>query len=147
MAEKVKPTNDFSINTIIGPGTKVTGTVLSAGFTRIDGAIEGDIAALGRVVVGERARIKSDIRGTFVTIGGVVYGNIIASEKLVVLSTGLIKGNIVTRNIKADFGCLLHGRIYLCDSDEKFDEAEAALAGATAAVSAKSAVGQSAAHG
>ncbi len=102
---------DLSINTIIGPGTSVVGTVDAAGFVRVDGALTGDLNAQGRVVVGERARMKSDITGTFITVGGVVMGNIIASERVVVLATALVLGDIVTRHIQADEGSLIHGLV------------------------------------
>jgi cytoskeletal protein CcmA (bactofilin family) len=118
---------DFSINTIIGPGTSVYGDLKSGGFTRVDGDLRGDLAARGRVVVGEKARIKSNISGTSVTIGGVVYGNVLASERLIILSTGLILGDIITRRIQADEGCLVHGRVTVCGTDQKWDQACAEL--------------------
>jgi cytoskeletal protein CcmA (bactofilin family) len=114
---------DYSINTIIGPGTSLSGNIESGGFTRVDGSILGDVKAKGRVVVGERARMKSTISGTFVTVGGVVYGNVFASERLVVLSTGLVKGDIITRRIQADEGCLIHGRITICQTEEAWNKA------------------------
>jgi cytoskeletal protein CcmA (bactofilin family) len=109
---------DFSINTIIGPNTSLTGDIEAGGFTRIDGSIRGDVRAKGRIVIGERARMKSNVTGTSITIGGVVYGNIISNGHLVILSTALIIGDIITRRIRADEGCLIHGRITVCPDDE-----------------------------
>ena len=114
---------DFSINTIIGPGTNISGDVESGGFTRVDGNVKGDIKARGRVVIGERARMKSNISGTSVTVGGVVFGNVLASEHLVVLTTGLIMGDIITRRIQADEGCLIHGRVRVCQTEEGWNRA------------------------
>ena len=114
---------DFSINTIIGPGTSVSGDIESGGFTRVDGNVKGDVKAKGRVIIGERARMRSNISATSVTIGGVVFGNVIASERLVVLSTGLIMGDIITRRIQADDGCLVHGRVKVCQTDEAWNRA------------------------
>jgi cytoskeletal protein CcmA (bactofilin family) len=114
---------DFSVNTIIGPETVVTGDVQAAGFTRVDGAMRGDLEAAGRVVVGERARMKSDVTGTFVTIGGVVCGDVLASERLVVLSTGLILGDVITRRIQADEGCLIHGKVTVCRDEARWESA------------------------
>jgi cytoskeletal protein CcmA (bactofilin family) len=113
----------FSINTIIGPGTSVSGDVESGGFTRIDGNVQGNVKAKGRVVIGERARMKSNISGKSVTVGGVVFGNVLASERLIVLSTGLVIGDIITRRIQAEEGCLIHGRIMVCQSEEVWNRA------------------------
>ena len=69
---------DYSINTIIGPGTNLTGDIDAGGFTRVDGSIRGDVRARGKVVIGERARMKGNVTGKNITIGGVVAGNIIS---------------------------------------------------------------------
>jgi len=114
---------DFSVNTIIGPGTSVSGDVESGGFTRVDGNVKGDVKAKGRVIVGERARMKSNISATAVTVGGVVFGNVLASERLIVLATGLIMGDVITRRLQADEGCLIHGRVKVCQTDEAWSRA------------------------
>jgi cytoskeletal protein CcmA (bactofilin family) len=114
---------DFSINTIIGPGVYVHGNVEAPGFTRVDGNILGDLKARGKVVIGENARMKSNVSGTLITIGGVVYGNVLASEGIIILSTGLVKGDIITRRIRADDGCLIHGRVQVCRDGEAWDKA------------------------
>jgi len=114
---------DFSINTIIGPGTSVSGDVESGGFTRVDGNVQGNVKAKGRVVIGERARMRSNVSGTFVTVGGVVFGNVLASERLIILATGLIMGDIITKRIQADDGCLIHGRVRVCQTEEVWNRA------------------------
>jgi cytoskeletal protein CcmA (bactofilin family) len=67
--------------------------------------------------------MKSDVQGTSVTIGGVVCGNVLASERLVVLSTGLVMGDVITRRIQADEGCLIHGKITVCPDEAKWNTA------------------------
>ena len=114
---------DFSINTIIGPNTSVRGDVETGGFTRIDGSIRGNVNARGRIVIGEKARMHSHISGTAITIGGVVYGNVIASESLVILSTALVLGDIITRRIQADEGCLIHGKVLVCPEEARWNKA------------------------
>jgi len=111
---------DYSINTIIGPNTSLTGDIEAGGFTRVDGSIRGDVKARGRVVIGERARIKGNVSGTNITIGGVVCGNVLADGHLVILSTAIIIGEIITRRIQADDGCFINGRVTVCPSDESW---------------------------
>jgi cytoskeletal protein CcmA (bactofilin family) len=111
---------DFSINTIIGPNTNLVGDIEAGGFTRIDGSIRGNVRARGRVVIGERARMKGNVTGTNITIGGVVYGNIIADGHLVILSTAVVIGDIITRRIQADDGCFINGSVAVCPNDESW---------------------------
>ena len=119
---RVEPEN-FSINSILGPGSSINGDIESGGFTRIDGSIRGNLSARGRVVVGEKARMRGNISGTTVTVGGVVCGNILASERISILGTALVLGDIITRRIQADEGCLVHGRVTVCKNDEAWDRA------------------------
>ena len=118
-----KSREDFFMNTFIGPNTAVTGNIESAGFTRVDGSLRGALNARGRIIVGESARMKSNISGTSVTIGGVVHGNILASERVTILDTALVLGDIITRRIQADEGCLVHGRVTVCSDDEQWNRA------------------------
>ena len=115
--------DDFSINTIVGPNTSLKGDIDTGGFTRIDGSIIGNVNASGRVVIGERARMKSNVCGTVITIGGVVCGNVIAGESLVILSTALVLGDIITRRIQADEGCLINGRVKVCPDEDGWTQA------------------------
>jgi len=114
---------DFTINTIIGPNTSLNGDIEAGGFTRIDGNIKGNIKAKGRVIIGERARMKGNVSGTAITISGIVYGNIIAEESLIVLSTALVLGNIITRRIQIDEGSLIHGKVTVCPDEESWEKA------------------------
>ena len=112
--------SDFSINTIIGPNSEFNGNIETGGFTRIDGSIRGNVRAKGRVVLGERARMKGSVSGTNITVGGVVIGNIIADGHLVILSTAIVMGDIISRRIQADDGCFVNGRVAVCPTDESW---------------------------
>ncbi|MDR1930336.1 MAG: polymer-forming cytoskeletal protein [Treponema sp.] len=120
---KKKKQNEFVVNTIIGPHSFIRGEVNSGGFTRVDGYMKGNLHAEGRVVVGENARMQSSITGTAVTVGGVVTGNVLASERLVVLSSAVILGDITTRRIEVHEGSLVHGRIRVCQTEEAWKRA------------------------
>ena len=113
--------DDLSINTIVGQGTVFRGDIEASGFVRIDGVVRGDLSARGRVVIGERARMESDILGTSVTVGGVVKGNIFASDRVTILSTGLVIGDIITRRIQADDGVFIQGQVIVCGEDGDYE--------------------------
>ena len=114
----------FAINTIIGEGSLLRGDIDASGFTRVDGNVKGNLHVQGRVVVGESARLRSSITGTSVTIGGVVDGNILASERLIVLPSALIIGDITTRRIEAGDGCMIHGKVRVCQNEESWERAK-----------------------
>jgi cytoskeletal protein CcmA (bactofilin family) len=114
---------DFSINTIIGLHSELNGDIETDGFTRVDGSVRGNLTVRGRIVIGESARLRGNIGGTVVTIGGVVQGDVLASERLTVLPSALVLGDIITRRIQADEGCLIHGHVRVCDTPEAWEAA------------------------
>jgi cytoskeletal protein CcmA (bactofilin family) len=112
---------DLSINMIIGKGTIVHGDIESAGFSRIDGSIKGNLHAKGRIIIGESARIEGDISGTLITIGGVVKGDVLATERTLVLSSAVVIGDIVTRWLQVEEGCFIQGRVISCGENADWD--------------------------
>jgi cytoskeletal protein CcmA (bactofilin family) len=114
---------DFSINTFVGVHAELNGDLETDGFTRIDGAVRGNLTVKGRVIIGESARLQGALSGTAVTIGGVVQGNVLASERLTVLAAAIVLGDVITRRIQAGEGCLIHGRVRVCPTAEAWEQA------------------------
>lgn len=114
---------DVSINTIVGPGTFIRGEIRIAGFVRIDGDVDGNLETPGRVIVGENARVRGDIRSLVATIGGVVQGDVIAPEGVTILSSGMVIGNVITKKLQVEDYVLLNGRCVAIDDQDRFDAA------------------------
>ena len=120
MAAAVK---DISINTLIGAGSLVRGELNVSGFVRIDGDLDGNLQASGRVIIGENSRIRGDVRGQMVTIGGIVEGNVIAPEGVDILPSGMVLGDVLTKKLTVAESVLLHGYCFAVNDSEKFDKA------------------------
>jgi len=114
---------DVSINTIVGPGSYIRGELKISGFIRIDGDIDGDIETPGRVIIGESARIRGDVRSLVITIGGVVQGDVVAPEGVTILSTGMVLGNVLTKRLQVEDSVVLNGRCFAVNDQESFDAA------------------------
>jgi cytoskeletal protein CcmA (bactofilin family) len=75
----------------------------------------------GRLVVDEGAEVKANIRVGAIIVGGVVRGNILAKEKLEMLSTGRVIGNIRTSKLKIADGVVFEGKCEMIKDPEKID--------------------------
>ncbi|MBN2509865.1 MAG: polymer-forming cytoskeletal protein [Spirochaetales bacterium] len=102
-------TDGTFINSIIGEGTRFDGDLTLSGLLRIDGDFSGTITTTGKVLIGKNGRARCTIQGDTVVIGGVMKGDIVAAEKVIVLATGMVIGNIVAPRLVAEDGVLLHG--------------------------------------
>ena len=113
----------ISINTIVGAGAFIHGDVKIAGFVRIDGDIDGNLETPGRVIIGENARIRGDIQALKITIGGVVQGDVVAPEGVTILSSGMVMGTIVTKQLCVEDSVILHGPCFAINNEARFAEA------------------------
>lgn len=116
--------DDIAVNTIVGKDSFVSGNITSAGFTKIDGDVQGNIVSKGRIVVSQTARIKGNIKANDVIIGGLVEGDIIARNSVLLSSTAVVLGSIVTRKLRLDDEVLLSGYCYACNDMAGFEDAE-----------------------
>ncbi len=101
--------DDISINTIIGKGSAISGNMKVNGFIRIDGDIDGSLETDGNVIVGENARIRGDLTAKSVIIGGIIKGNIKASESVKILAEAAVIGDVISRKVQVDGSAIIHG--------------------------------------
>lgn len=108
------------VNSIVGEGTRFNGELDLNGLLRIDGDFTGTIKTTGKVLVGKNGRAECTINASTVVIGGAVKGNIYSSERVIVLSSGMILGNIYTPRLIVEEGVILDGECVI-DVDYKKD--------------------------
>jgi cytoskeletal protein CcmA (bactofilin family) len=101
--------DDPLINSIVGEGTRFKGEFDLSGTLRIDGDFTGTIRTKGKVLVGKNGRAECTLHAGTVVIGGVVRGEIFSTEKVIILSTGLMLGNITTPRLILEEGVILNG--------------------------------------
>ncbi len=97
------------INSIVGEGTNFHGDLALSGLLRIDGDFTGSITTDGKVLIGKNGRAECTIKAGTVVVGGVVRGNIVSAEKVIILSTGMVIGNISTPRLVVEEGVILNG--------------------------------------
>lgn len=103
------------LESIIGPGVHWKGALSGAGGVRIEGSFDGSIKINGPLVVAEGAKVTAEeIRASAVSVAGTVKANIVA-EKVEILSTGRIYGDLTTRAFASEEGAFLRGQILMQD--------------------------------
>ncbi|OHD59132.1 MAG: hypothetical protein A2096_00620 [Spirochaetes bacterium GWF1_41_5] len=98
------------VNSIIGEGCESRGEFNFSGSLRIDGKFEGNIIVDGKILIGQSGVAFSDIHAEEITIGGTVFGNIYAKNKVVLLKTAYLRGNIYTKRVSAEEGVVFEGK-------------------------------------
>ena len=109
------------ITTTLGKETSFSGIMKFTKSLKIDGHFEGQIESSGFLYIEAGAFVKADIRVRSIVIGGVVHGNIMAGEKLEMLSTGQVFGNITTAKLKIADGVVFEGKCEMLKDPDEVD--------------------------
>ena len=110
MQNDQKYLEDFIVNSIIGEGSEFVGEFKVDGLIRIDGKFKGLINTNGKVLVGKTGTVDTDIRAKIVVLVGTINGSVYASERVILLATSKLYGDIVTPNLVLEDGALFHGK-------------------------------------
>lgn len=97
------------LDTLIGKEISAEGTLDSEGDIQVNGQFQGEIKSNGDVIVAEHAKVKADITATNVYVAGEVDGNIAATERLEILETGRVNGNVASQALSIEPGGILKG--------------------------------------
>jgi cytoskeletal protein CcmA (bactofilin family) len=108
-----KPQN--RIDSLIGVGTKIEGSISFAGGLRVDGEITGNVTAVAdqpsTLVVSEEARIEGEIRVSHLVVNGEISGQVYAGEFLELQSRSRVKGDVHYNALEIHLGAIVDGRL------------------------------------
>ena len=110
MAKSEDHKSNDRITTTLGRETEFNGVMRFRDSLKIDGNFTGEIVSAGFLYIEQGATITANIRVGSVVVGGTVKGNIEATEKLEMLSTGKVYGNIRTGKLKIADGVVFEGK-------------------------------------
>lgn len=123
---------------IIGPGMKVVGDCTSDGTIRVEGRVDGSVAASKSVVVGKDGMVKGDISTQDAIIAGKVSGSVSAESRIELQATCRVQGDIRSRRVKLDEGGQVDGQLHMGASSPKSSPQPASPAGGDKPVAAPS---------
>jgi cytoskeletal protein CcmA (bactofilin family) len=117
-----------SFETIIGASLRVDGNLLLRSSVRIDGLVHGNIlqedGCEATVAVAKGAIVTGDIRAKHVIISGTLQGNIFSSDRVELLETAFVSGDITYGTLGMQVGARLEGKLCQVDSDASLQRAD-----------------------
>ena len=105
----------------LGPATVLKGTLKFSTSVRISGKFEGDIESEGYLYVEYGAEVTADIKAKAIVVGGIVRGNLEAHEKIEMLPTGKIYGNVRTAKLRIADGVVFEGKCEMIKRGDMVD--------------------------
>jgi cytoskeletal protein CcmA (bactofilin family) len=97
-------------STTLGAETLFSGTLRFKESLRIRGKFEGEIDATGRLYIDPEAVVTArSIRATSVVVGGTVHGDIEAADRIEMLASAKVYGNVRTARLRIADGVIFEG--------------------------------------
>lgn len=97
------PATTFKNDTVFDGNLSFNKTV------KIEGKFKGKINSDGTLIIGRDADVEANIKASSVILEGTIKGNIEAMDKLEILPTGKLYGNIKTSKLKIADGVVFEG--------------------------------------
>lgn len=104
------------IDSLIGAGTRIEGSVYFTGGLRIDGEVKGSIlaadgASSSMLVLSEHARVEGAVNVAHLVTNGAVVGPVVVTESLEMQSKARIVGDVEYAVIEMHQGAVIEGRL------------------------------------
>jgi len=95
----------------IGQGVAIDGKIVSKQDIRVDGHVSGSIeVGQHELVLGPGAELKANVNARAALIGGRVEGDVTATERIQIQSTGVLLGDVVAPRLIIQDGGMLRGK-------------------------------------
>lgn len=105
-------------------GTVIDGNIKTKGNIRIDGEVNGNIIAEGRVVIGVSGVITGDITCEYADVEGKIKGNVKVHQVLTLKATAVLHGDILYGKLNID-GAEFVGSSQLISANKSIKREEA----------------------
>ncbi|MCC2640366.1 MAG: hypothetical protein K0S45_779 [Nitrospira sp.] len=95
--------------TLLAKGVLLRGEMRVEGTVRIDGRLEGDLHTTGTVVIGEDGIVQGTISAGTVINSGKIKATVTATERLQLLKTGILVGEVHAPAFSMEDGAKFQG--------------------------------------
>ena len=110
MLKKQTEQTNTKISSIIGADMVVEGNIKAKDTIRVEGGVTGNVETEGALIISATGRVKGNVKGSRIVIGGVLEGDLVSNGKTEVISTGKVIGNMHTKSLIVDENAVFQGQ-------------------------------------
>jgi cytoskeletal protein CcmA (bactofilin family) len=118
----------------ISQGIKIKGEVTGSEDLFVDGQVDGKLNLTnGSLTVGPNGNVKADVTAREVIVRGKIEGKVSGRDRVQLLSTGQVTGEVQTARLAIEDGAMLRGKVEAGKLPAKAVEAHATAAASASA--------------
>ena len=96
---------------ILAAGLAIEGKIEGAGHVRIAGRFKGDVNVQGNLTIEAGAHLAGQVRARNVIVAGELHGNIDGADRVELLETGLLIGDLKVGSLTVAGGSRMRGQV------------------------------------
>jgi cytoskeletal protein CcmA (bactofilin family) len=97
--------------TIIGKGITIKGDLIGDEDVKIEGRVEGRVQLTKNLLVGQSGVIEAEVQAENINIGGTVTGNLVAQNRVEIVASGTMIGDIKAPRVIVAEGAHFKGNV------------------------------------
>jgi cytoskeletal protein CcmA (bactofilin family) len=97
--------------TVLAKEDSLSGKLELKGTGQVLGSFSGQIECDGDLLIGPEAHVEADIHGARITVAGLVRGNVVATNRLKIMSSGRLEGDATVGALVVQEGGVHYGVI------------------------------------
>ncbi|MDZ4803307.1 MAG: polymer-forming cytoskeletal protein [Candidatus Eisenbacteria bacterium] len=101
--------SDTRINTVIGEGTLMTGTLRVEGSLLVNGEFEGTLTATESAIIGKTGSVRAGISAREILVAGKVRGKVLAKERVELQTGARLEGDVIAKSFMIEEGVFFQG--------------------------------------
>jgi|CXWL01.1.fsa_nt_gi cytoskeletal protein CcmA (bactofilin family) len=97
--------------TLLAVDTRFAGTLTGSSELVVEGELEGAIDIEGTVIIAPSGRVRGEVHGRSVQVGGKVWGNVRGRERVELTPSASLEGDIAAPRVVVAEGAYFKGRV------------------------------------
>jgi cytoskeletal protein CcmA (bactofilin family) len=104
------------VDSLIGAGAEFKGQIHVEGSIIIDGRVDGNVTANGRITLGKHGAVNGNLHAPEIVIGGKVQGHVVSTGRVQLLPGAHVDGDIKSPSLSVAEGANFSGKVGMSGS-------------------------------
>ena len=104
--------------TLLAPGSRFVGDLLGSTEVLIEGELEGGVRLDANLTIGAEGCVKGEVEARCVRVAGKVVGNVRGRERVEVLGSGALEGDVAAPRVVIAEGAFFKGRVEMTGTEK-----------------------------
>jgi cytoskeletal protein CcmA (bactofilin family) len=110
--------DENKIDTVIADDINFKGKIIFKNSLKIKGTFEGQIETEGHLIIGQEAKVNSEVKAGIVSVSGELSGRVKAGKCIELFNQSKANCDLITPSIYIEKGCVFNGACLMKEKED-----------------------------